>query len=900
MIGKTVAHYRITEKIGAGGMGEVFRASDSKLGRDVALKMLPAAFAQDTERMARFQREAQVLASLNHPNIGAIYGLEERDDSQFLVLEIIEGPTLFDRLRMGRIPVSEALEIARQIAEAVEYAHESGVVHRDLKPANVKVMEDGRVKVLDFGLAKAMEDPTTAPASGASDPDASPTMSPTLAPTLQSPITGALTAANVILGTAAYMSPEQARGKPIDKRTDIWSFGVMLWEMLSGQRLFDGETISDTLAAVLRQEPDWEALPTDTPPRIRRLVRRCLERDPKERLRDIGDARIAISEVLSGAAEADEPSAVGAAPATAVRRTPTRLAWTIAAAATLGMLAMAFLWWSSRPPAPEVVRFHLPVPGGFNAVRSIAISPDGRNLAIGTRGSTEDQIWLRPLDDLTARPVPGTEGADLPFWSPDGRHLGFFADGKLRKIPIAGGPAQTVCDAPRGDAGAWSSKGVILFDGSFSEAVSRVAAGGGTPVAAVPLDSTEAGRTFGWPEFLPDERYFLFIEIDAIENGLLWGDLETGEKGKIGAIGSRVVYAEPGYLLHVTDGTLVAQPFDATKREFTGEPIPLAEDLRVNNWLDAPFTISHTGVLVYRPLGEDVEHLIWVDRTGEVLEELGEPADYDWLALAPDGRIAVDRTTAASNNVDVWVMDPARGTTSRLTFDPQIDGEPIWSPDGRHITYSAQDEDGGWELRRRAASGVGEAQTLAHFDAYAHADAITNDGKTAVVAAIGDETRFDILLLDLTDGAEPRPFIATPFEEFDAQLSPDDRWLAYASNESGRDEIYVRSFPDGESKWQISTEGGDQPKWRADGKELFYVSDDRRLMSVSVDTRGDFVIGTPAELFSLNWARAGESEYEPSLDGQRFLFLRDIPETDPAPFTVVINWMAELPRQPPR
>jgi hypothetical protein len=562
----------------------------------------------------------------------------------------------------------------------------------------------------------------------------------------------------------------------------------------------------------------------------------------------------------------------------------------------LGLVAVSLLWWRGQPPPPEVMRFQVAVPEEADFVRSISVSPDGRHIAIGTRGASDDRIWLRSLDDLASRPIPGTEGGDLAFWSSDSRHLAFFADGKLRKVPLAGGPAQSICDAPSGDAGAWSSAGVILFDGSFNDAIARVNAAGGTPVPAFPRDSSEVGTTFGWPVFLPDERHYLFIEIESDGYDLYWGDLDTAEKALIGPIGSRVEYVEPGYLLHVTEETLVAQPFDAKRRVFTGEPIPLAEDIRVNNWGDATFGASRNGVLVYRRLGQDDEHLVWVDREARVLEEFGDHASYGGIDLASDGRIVVERNTLAASNVDVWVMDPERGTTSRLTFDPQVDIDPLWMPDGRHVLYSAQDETGGWELRRRAASGVGDAEPLAHFDTFARGEAATRDGKTLILSVFGGESRMDIMRLDLADDGSPESLVATPFNESDVRLSPDDRWFAYVSDESGRPEIYVRSYPDGASKWQVSIDGGDQATWRADGKEIFYVSENRRLMSVDIDARDGLVIGTPEEIFPLTWARAATREYVPSPDGERFLFLRDVVDTDPTPCTVVLNWNAELVR----
>ena len=886
MIGKILDHYEILEKVGVGGMGEVYRARDVRLDRTVAVKILPPQFSKDLERRARFEREAKTISSLQHPNICTLHDLGRHEEVDYLVMEFIEGETLADRLKQGPLPPGETLRCGAEIAQALDRAHRSGIVHRDLKPGNIMLTKAG-VKLLDFGLAKFGE--------GMGQAGAAVTQAVTEPKRMGSPgsaPSGPLTAEGTILGTFQYMAPEQLEGGEADTRSDIFALGSVLYEMATGRRAFEGRSQASLIAAILEREPaPLSAVVPMTPPALDHIVRKCLEKDPDDRWQSASD----VSGQLRWVAESSSAAGIPAVVATR-RRARSRLAWIVAAAASLGLVGMAFLWWTGRPSTPPVVRFHVAVPEGVEFVRSANVSPDGRKLAIGTRGSSEDRIWMRSLDDLTARPVPGTEGGDLGIWSSDSRHVAFFSNGKLRKVSVAGGPAQTVCDAPSGDAGTWSAQGVILFDGSFNDGIARVAAGGGTPAAAVAMDSTVAGRTFGWPTFLPDQRHFLFIEIDSEEYSLYWGDLQTGEKGRIAAIGSRVAYVEPGYLLHVTEETLVAQPFDAKRLEFTGEPIPLAEDIRVNNWGDATFSASRNGVLVYRPLGEDEEHLIWVDREGRVEEALGDPASYDGLSVAPDGRIVVERTSVSANNVDLWVLDPQRGTASRLTFDPQVDIDPIWTPDARHVIYSAQDEDGGWEIRRRTASGVGDAEALVHFDSFATIDDVTADGKTLILIAFRGETRQDILRFDLDGSSEPQPFLATPFGEGDADLSPDDRWIAYVSDESGRSEIYVRSFPDGESKWQVSTEGGDQPTWRADGKELFYISDDRRLLSVSVDGRDGLAIGTPQELFKLTWARAGGSEYEPAPDGQRFLFLRDLVETDPTPFTVVLNWTSELIR----
>ncbi len=880
MIGKTLGHYEIQEKVGVGGMGEVYRARDVRLDRTVAVKILPAQFSQDAERRQRFEREAKTISSLQHPNICTLYDLGREDDVDYLVMEFLEGETLADRLTAGPLSPADTLRHGAEIAQALDRAHKAGIVHRDLKPGNVMLTKTG-VKLLDFGLAKFGE--------GAGGAGAAVTQAVTATTPIGSP-GGPLTVEGTILGTFQYMAPEQLEGGEADARSDIFALGSVLYEMTTGRRAFEGKSQASLIAAILEREPaPLSSIVPLAPPALDHIVHKCLEKDPEDRWQSASDVAGQLRWVAESSSAAGVPAVVSTR-----RRAQSRLGWSVAAVATLGLVAVAFLWWRTQPSPPEVMRFEIAVPEEVDFVRSVSVSPDGRHLAIGTRGSAGDQIWLRSLDDLTTRPVPGAEGGDLAFWSPDSRHLGFFSGGKLRKVSVAGGPPQTVCDAPSGDAGAWSSDGVILFDGSFTDAIARVSAAGGTPAAAFRRDSSEVGATYGWPAFLPDERHFLFIAIQSAGYELYWADLETGEKAPIGPIGSRVRYVEPGYLLHVTEETLVAQPFDAKRRAFTGEPIPLADEIRVNNWGDATFAASRNGVLAYRRLGQDDEHLTWIDRDARVLEELGDHASYDFVDLAPDGRITVERRMAEANNVDVWVMDPERGTTSRLTFDPQVDLNPMWTPDGRHILYAAQDETGGWELRRRAASGVGDAEPVAHFDALVNADTITRDGKTLVLSTLRGDNRWDVMRLDLADGGAPVPLVATPFDEYGARLSPDDRWIAHVSDESGRPEIYVRSFPGGESKWQVSTDGGEQLAWRADGNEIFYISDDRRLMSVSVSAGDGLVIGTPEELFALTWSRAGTREYVPSPDGQRFLFIRDVVDTDPTPFTVVLNWSAGL------
>jgi serine/threonine-protein kinase len=876
MIGKTVAHYRITEMIGAGGMGEVFRAADSKLGRDVALKMLPAAFAQDAERMARFQREAQVLASLNHPNIGAIYGLEESDDSHFLVLEIIEGPTLFDRLTQGPVPLNEALEIAKQIAEAVEFAHESGVVHRDLKPSNVKVTEHGRVKVLDFGLAKALEDPAEA-ASGMSDPAASPTISPSISPTLQSPITGALTGANVILGTAAYMSPEQARGKRVDKRADIWAFGVILWEMLTGRRLFDGETVSDTLAAVLRKEPEWDTLPPDTPPNVRRLLRRCLARDPKDRLRDIGDARIVIEDVLGG--DLGEESATQLAPAPPRSPLPRILAGVVALVAVVAAFLVGGRLAGPAETELPLRKFVIPVPDlttSLTTGTTAAISPDGSRIAY----ASEDLLWVRDMDQVEPRNLAGTEGATKPFWSPDGEWLAYGAGRRLWKVRATGGEPSMICDLSRGFSGAaggvWRADGQIVFcDGDGP--LLTVSSQGGDVDTLLALDP-ETDDDFHNVTGLPGDRAVLFVvhdkggnweRIDVLADGVRREILRHDEQ-RISAVS----YSPTGHLVYhrepLNEGVWAA-PFSLSNLEVTGKPfLAIPEG-------DIPH-VATDGTLVHAigARSEDSEFLL-VNRDGSVDKGLGNPEPHEARPfLSPDARRVV--AAVGGENDDIWILDIERDTRTRLTFDPGSDFNPVWSPDGTRVYYAHGDGAADFELRMRAADGTGE---VAHLGRGSGPN-VSADGRFLIYAFYDtDRGNWDIHSMPLGEDGLPTgegtPFLATDAAEWSPVFSPAGDYVAYSSAESGQSEIYVKRFPGGEGKWQLTTDGGSWPRWSAAGDELYFAKD-LELYAVPVRTQPSLQLGTPAPLFT----RDGDTRTMPfgwpdafdvSADG-RFLVVR--------------------------
>ena len=893
MIGQRLGHYQVTGKLGVGGMGVVYRAHDTRLGRYVALKMLPETFLHDSGRRARFEREAHVLASLNHPNIASIYGLEESGNGRALVMELVEGATLAERIGSGPVPLEEALVIARQIAEAIEFAHERGFVHRDLKPTNVKLTHDNTVKVLDFGLAKAFSEDRLS-----SDPENSPT------------ITQAATRAGVVLGTAAYMAPEQAKGKPVDRRADIWAFGIVLMEMLTGRQTYSGETAAETLALVMTKDPALDQLPPETPPAIRRLLRRCLDRDPRRRLRDIGEARIAIEEVLSGTPpEPAVPSGPSASPS------PSRpLVW-MASTGILAVLLLASLaalvgHFRETPPKASVVRFQVPLPekASLRSLDFPVVSPNGEYLAFAARigpGSTTGGILrVQPLNSLSFQDLPGTEDAMMPFWSPDSRSIGFFTEGKLKKVDLTGGPPQTICDVAVGQSGAWSPDGTIVFatyvfPTSPPGHLRRVPAAGGeaTPLSA--LDSSRQEIQHGRPFFLPDGRSFLYLAVSSQpeKSGIYAGSLDSKDTKRLMTSSSHAAYAPglsgAGYLMFSRANTLMAQPFDSRKLELSGEPFPIAEQVAEAESVGSAFSVSGNGVLAYRSGGAGGNtELVWFDRSGKRLQSVGDPAVYSNPALSPDEkRLAVDRRDPRTAMRDIWTFDLVRKTASRLTFDSGDDSNAAWSPDGARIAF-ASNRKGHRDLYQKLASGTGEDELLLESAERKAVEDWSPDGRFLLYT----QESVDVWVLPLFGERSPFPFLKTSFSESQPQFSPNGRWVVYSSNESGRSEIYVQAFPPTGDKWPISTAGGSDPQWRFDGKELFYL-ERQKMMAVPVNTGGPaFEAGIPAALFMTPIPVASRrNRYVVAANGQRFL-VNTVPEQLQSVFTVVLNWEAGVKR----
>jgi Tol biopolymer transport system component len=862
--GTTIGAYYVEELIGVGGMGEVYRARDAKLGRDVAIKILPLIFTVDRERLARFEREARVLAALNHPHIGAIYGFEERDSLRALVLELVDGPTLADYLAKGPIPVQEALGIARQIADALDAAHEKGIVHRDLKPTNIKITSAGVVKVLDFGLAKALA------------PDEASARSKAPAITMSGTRQGS------ILGTAAYMSPEQARGQAVGKRTDIWAFGCVLYELLTGRMAFAGETLADTIAAILGRGPDWQKLPETTPATVRRLLQRCLEKDPARRLHDIGDARLELDDARSDGPDND------ARPAPVPRR-HVRLALFVLVGIAVSLAALLALRPRGTPTPAAEVRLDVIAPGILDPF-SLALSPDGRQLVFASTDQRGSRLWLRRLNQTATEELPGTDRATAPFWSPDSRAIGFFADGKLQRLDLGGGPPRILANASHTPAvvesGSWSRADVILF--TSEKRLFRIAASGGEAVpVAVPLQSPGPQPQFPpqFPQFLADGRRFLLQSQGVISVA----SLDGAEPKRLVAAQSSIGYVPPGRVFFVRQGALVESRFDDARNELVGDPIVVADRVFVNaaGGPVAAFSVSAAGMVAYQA-GRQRYRWAWLDRMGKTIGVGGDLSDALPLeqdpALSPDGRrLAVARS--AQGNRDLWLIELTRGVATRLTFGLN-QADPVWSPDGSRIVFRSD-----LDLHQVPSSGTGSEELLLESAHLKFPQDWSRDSRYLLYADVDPKTRRDLWFLPLQDDRKPRVFVNTEFDEWNAQFSPDGRWVAYQSDQSGRYEVYVRPFRGPGVQQQISTSGGSMPRWRSSGDELYFIAPGGGLMAVTVRGSGTTLdVGDPTALFQ---TRIGpiivRTAYAVAPDG-RFLF--SIPDEGgvPSPITVILNW----------
>jgi serine/threonine protein kinase len=839
--GTQVGPYQIVRRLGEGGMGEVFQARDTRLGREVAIKSAHEEFS------GRSQSEARAISALNHANICTLYDI----GPNYLVMELVEGADL-----AGPVPVDTAIGYARQIAAGLEAAHERGIVHRDLKPANIKVTPEGIVKILDFGLAKAAGAPTF-------------TMDE-------------ITEAGMIVGTAAYMSPEQARGQPVDRRTDIWAFGVVFWELLTGARLFGGgKNASDSLAAVLTRQPDFNALPKDTPPRVRRLLERCLRKDYRLRLQAIGDARILL----------DEPEPQAPAPA---RRW---LPWYLAAMLSIALLAAGVEWLRPKTtePGPGAARFPLPLPPGTSAEANIMAthavpSPDGRHLAIVLRDSSSGKrhLWVRPLGSASAHRLDSTEGANVPFWSPDSQYIAFFAEDKLKRVAMSGGSVQSICEVPgTADGGTWNQDGIIVFAkyGAAERApLMRVPAAGGVPTPVTALQKNEVWHC--WPQFLPDGRHLLYFAVNQeTANGAIYvQELGSDRRVLVMMNATRGVWASPGYLLFVREGTLFAQRMDAKTFQLEGEPLAVAQDVAFNerNGRHAVF-VSRNGVLVYRSSASRIRQLTWYDRQGKFLGTAGKPGELLNPSLSPDEK-SVAVSVGPSGRIDVWVMDLASGVMSRMTHDSLVSvaSAPVWSPDSRRLAVT-QVITGIHEI----ALASGKVTPLAKENVAAQdwspdgSSILCSEGSRLSLLHLAGETRLQTIL-------------DTPYNKASFHFSPDGKYAVFVSNESGQDEVYAASFPSFAAKRKISSVGGRNPVWARGGKEILYRAADGALMSAEIRTGPNLVAGTPTLLFKAAGSDSGR--FSVTADGKRFLIIEPVQkaEGEQPDITVVLNWTAGI------
>ena len=868
-IGQTLAHYQIKSRLGKGGMGEVYRAHDGKLGRDVAIKTLPPEFARDPERVARLNREAKVLASLNHPNIAAIYGLEEFGGTNFLVLELAEGQTLAQKISKGTLSVEEALAICVQIAEGLEAAHEKGIIHRDLKPSNVIITTEDKVKILDFGLAKALSDETQS-----ADSSQSPTLT----------LAEAMTRPGVILGTAAYMSPEQAKGKAADKRADIWALGCILYECLTGKRAFEGGTVSETLAAILKDEPDWQALPAKIPPNVHFVLHHCLEKSISRRFHDAADVRIQIEEA---------PGWIE--PAARIPRASHGLKIWITSVVLMAVIAVVCLIYIfHRAPAPQSMRFTVAMPPnislavGENSRGCAVISPDGTHLVFtGANEATGKlSLYVRPIDSVEARPLEGTEEASSPFWSSDSRSVAFFARRKLQRVELKGGAPQVICNASTSfGSGTWNKNNVIVASLSDRGPLSKVSANGGTPTPVTTLKEP-AELAHSWPQFLPDGNHFLFFTLGDVagQNNVKVGSLDSlSAKLVMKGAGDPAVYAHPGQLFFLRNGKLWTQPFDTKSYELTGSAVSLADRAI------PPVSVSTSGTIIYRNDSMVPDRLLWVDWDGREIGPALRPGYYADPALSPDGsKLAFAMRESAESTMDIWILDVAGGAPRRFTSDSADDRAPVWSPDGRSIVFRSLRQSGPG-LYRKDSNGVGGEELIIPsknqiwpYQWYKQ--------YLLYFEIIEGTPASDAWMYSFTEHKSSR-FILTPFPEVDAAISPDGRWMIYQTNESGRYEIYLTTFPPSSTKMSVTSENGADALWSSDGKKLFYVNA-TTLELLSLDVKP----GNPPEFGGRRRIHAGPlfwwSAHSFDIDTNRRRVLVQVSSAPRSDITVLLNWTA--------
>ncbi|MBI5836797.1 MAG: protein kinase [Candidatus Eisenbacteria bacterium] len=885
-IGSRFGPYEVLAPLGAGGMGEVYRARDNRLGRDVALKVLPQHLAATPELRARFEREAKSISSLNHPHICTLFDVGREGDVDFLIMELVEGETLEARLAKGALPAEQVLKLGAEIADALDKAHKAGIIHRDLKPGNIMLTRNG-AKLMDFGLARATG--LEGPGTGSGLTMAALTQSPTIAKPL--------TVEGTLVGTFQYMSPEQLEGRDADSRSDIWAFGCVLFEMATGKRAFEGRSQASLISAIMERVPSSvsQVAPT-APPALDRLVSQCLAKDPEDRWHSAADIRRELEWIATAGSQAGVPVTVSAR-----RKGRERLAWALSAGLALLSLGLA-AWMATHPvPSTPATRFSVMPTNGIRTMQWPRISPDGRTLAfLATDTSGKALIWVRPVHTLTATALAGTEGAGRPFWSPDSRYLAFMVGTQLKKIPAAGGPAQLICDARSAADGCWGSKGVILLDGTTSDSIRQVNAEGGEITAATTLNHKRGETSHAWPAFLPDGRHFLFLANSPSRDStrLCVGCLGSKQVKVLGAGATRMEFAPPGFVVYGAEGTLMARPFDTRSLQFRGEPFPVAERVESSGDL-VHFSVSNTGVITFMPSGAgERSRLVWLDRTGREVGHVGGPAAYGDFAISPDGsRVCYGQVDPGTRTSDLWVWDSRREVATKLTFDPKTSEIwPVWAPDGSRIAY-ASDTRGTYTVWTLPASGTGEPREVCR-----------SSGPTGPSGWPGAGP---MLVLNYDDGAPrictasadtlgpPRPLIGGKAGYTGAQLSPDGRWIAYRSDESGRGEIYVQSFPPSGGKWQVSIQGGGQPFWRGDGKELYYRDRSNGVMAVPVSTSTGFEAGIPVRLFERPAAGGNiiRNRIAPSADGQRFLM--NVPEESGAlaTFTVVQGWTSEIRRK---